>query len=111
MFGCCLPVAAVNFPALSELVVDGVNGKVFSDSDQLSDIIQDWFRDFSRDNHKYRAYRENIKEFRNLGWEQNWDEVALGVFQRREVSSSGFITAVMLCCVLLLVSSLIPLVH
>lgn len=40
MFGCRLPVAAVSFPALPELVQDGVTGRVFSSSSQLAAIIQ-----------------------------------------------------------------------
>lgn len=46
MFGCRLPVAAVEFPALSELVEDGVTGRTFADSSELSDIIINWFSNF-----------------------------------------------------------------
>ncbi|XP_035215883.1 chitobiosyldiphosphodolichol beta-mannosyltransferase-like isoform X2 [Stegodyphus dumicola] len=36
MFGCCLPVCAFEFQCLHELVKDGVFGKIFSNSRQLS---------------------------------------------------------------------------
>ena len=38
MFGCELPVAAMSFPALPELVVDGKNGLVFNNSDELAKV-------------------------------------------------------------------------
>ena len=38
MFGCELPVAAMSFPALPELVKDGENGLVFKNSEQLAEV-------------------------------------------------------------------------
>ena len=38
MFGCELPVAAMSFPALPELVKDGENGLVFNNSEQLAEV-------------------------------------------------------------------------
>ena len=38
MFGCELPVAAMSFPALPELVVDGENGLVFHNSEELAEV-------------------------------------------------------------------------
>ena len=39
MFGCELPVAAMSFPALPELVIDGENGLVFKSSEQLGEVF------------------------------------------------------------------------
>merc|ERR1719471_1822498 len=69
MFGCRLPVAAIEFPALSELVKEGVNGHVFTNSDQLSEIISNWFRNFPDLNDK--KFKESIDEFRSVGWDDN----------------------------------------
>jgi hypothetical protein len=36
MFGCGLPVAAKGFPALPELVKDGINGTIFHTQEELA---------------------------------------------------------------------------
>ena len=89
MFGCRLPVAAVNFPALAELVKDGVNGRVFDDASELSDIIQEWFENFPDKKQIHSDMRDNIDKFRAVGWDENWDKTALHVFNQREARSSG----------------------
>ncbi|PVF96293.1 hypothetical protein CPB86DRAFT_860982 [Serendipita vermifera] len=46
MFGCHLPVCALNFACLDELVKDGHNGLVFENSDQLASHLQTLLRGF-----------------------------------------------------------------
>ena len=111
MFGCRLPVAAIHFPALSELVVDGVNGHVFTTSEQLSEIMVRWFSDFPhiRDG----EFKKNIEEFRAVGWDQNWDEVALEIFKQKTVRPpvSGLVLIAFFICLFCVFSSLIPTVQ
>ena len=111
MFGCRLPVAAINFPALSELVVDGVNGYVFTTSEELGDIIARWFTNFPhlRD----EEFKKNIEEFRAVGWEQNWDDVALEIFKQKTVQPplSGLVLLAFFICLFCMFSSLIPTVQ
>jgi len=40
MFGCGLPVCALNFACLNELVKDGTNGLIFTDATQLAQQIE-----------------------------------------------------------------------
>ena len=109
MFGCRLPVAAVNFPALSELVQEGVNGKVFETSDELSEIIQDWFRNFPEVQEDHTSFRNKIDTFRALGWSKNWDDTVLDTFKQKDVNSpSGFVFIAFFICVFCLFSSLLP---
>jgi len=83
MFGCELPVAAMSFPALPELVKDGENGLVFKNSEQLAEILVSWFQDFPGfpGSSRHRGFRENLAEFRQLGWKENWNKVALPIFK------------------------------
>ena len=101
MFGCELPVAAMSFPALPELVKDGENGLVFKNSEQLAEvhwflphllymilmtvlqILVSWFQDFPGfpGSSRHRGFRENLAEFRQLGWKENWNKVLLASLQ------------------------------
>ncbi|KAH9891295.1 mannosyltransferase [Cubamyces lactineus] len=46
MFGCGLPVCALGFKCLDELVKDGVNGLVFHNADQLAAQLENLLRGF-----------------------------------------------------------------
>ena len=111
MFGCRLPVAAIDFPALSELVVDGVNGHVFTNSQQLSEIIVEWFTNFPDIGDE--EFKQNIDEFRAVGWDENWDSVALEIFQQKTVrpQASGFVLIAFFISLFCVFSSLIPTVQ
>jgi beta-1,4-mannosyltransferase len=87
MFGCGLPVAAVDFPALQELVRDGENGRVFRDSAGLAEILAMWFRGFpGRPAAQHQLFRDNLEDFRKLGWQENWEAVARPVLQEAGVA-------------------------
>ncbi|KAG6857663.1 hypothetical protein H0H87_010232 [Tephrocybe sp. NHM501043] len=48
MFGCGLPVCALNFACLHELVKDGLNGRTFESSSQLAQQFEDLLTDFPK---------------------------------------------------------------
>jgi len=113
MFGCELPVAAMSFPALPELVIDGENGLVFNSPEQLAEILLSWFQDFAgfpgTSNHK--AFRRNLAQFRELGWKENWNKVALATFKDppvkpKNLESLPFFLVVLAC--LALIFSFLP---
>jgi len=90
MFGCGLPVAAIAFPAIGELVKDEENGRIFKDSEELADVIQDWFKNFpAKPNKKHDTYRKNLEAFRSSGWSENWNKKALPVFKNLKGIPSG----------------------
>lgn len=81
MFGSGLPVAAIHYNCLHELVKDGINGVVFKDGEELAGILVDLFAGFpGQVNPRLSKFRDNLEEFRNLGWEENWTLNALPLF-------------------------------
>ena len=100
-------MAAMSFPALPELVKDGENGLVFKNSEQLAQvcsgfylalldpcltcftqftvlqILVSWFQDFPGfpGSSRHRGFRENLAEFRQLGWKENWNKVFVSLQQ------------------------------
>ncbi|KAG7158878.1 Chitobiosyldiphosphodolichol beta-mannosyltransferase-like, partial [Homarus americanus] len=49
MFGSGIPVAAIDYPALPELVHHNENGLVFKNKEELANLLQDWFRGFPKE--------------------------------------------------------------
>ncbi|TRY60259.1 hypothetical protein DNTS_005921 [Danionella cerebrum] len=56
MFGCCLPVCAIHFECLHELLL---------------------FSDFPGDQGKLGIFRKNLRESRQQRWDENWDQNVL----------------------------------
>lgn len=83
MFGCGLPVAAKGFPALPELVKDGINGMIFNTPDELANHIFAWFKDFpsARYERRRRPFCTHLERFRADRWANHWRTVALPIFQ------------------------------
>jgi beta-1,4-mannosyltransferase len=86
MFGCEVPVCAMNFACLHELVQDGVNGRVFDSIQQLSEQLNELLKPLADDNtqsmpnHSFgvlQAYSEQLKG--RDRWSQNWTAHALPV--------------------------------
>ena len=75
MFGCRLPVCAIGFECLDELVQHGVNGLVFQDAEMLADQIFDLFEDFPEKKDKLDALADGVGF--KLSWHENWIKHAL----------------------------------
>ena len=76
MFGCQVPVCAIGFDCLRELVKDGVNGKVFQNGDELATQLYDLLLRYPSDEtlQKLEVYRRNIRGMTR--WKENWEECA-----------------------------------
>lgn len=73
MFGTGLPVCAVQFNCIDELVQHNVNGLVFKDEEVLAKQIQDWFYGYPQTpNGNHKKFRESLKTFQKLRWHENW---------------------------------------
>ncbi|KAK2097489.1 mannosyltransferase [Saguinus oedipus] len=77
MFGCCLPVCAVNFKCLHELVKHDENGLVFEDSEELAAQLQMLFSNFPDPAGKLNQFRKNLQESEQLRWDESWVQTVL----------------------------------
>ncbi|KAM9746254.1 chitobiosyldiphosphodolichol beta-mannosyltransferase isoform 1-T1 [Menidia menidia] len=77
MFGCCLPVCAVHFNCLQELVKHEENGLVFRDSAQLAQQLKSLLSGFPAPVGRLAAFRRNLQTSRGQRWDQNWDQEVL----------------------------------
>jgi beta-1,4-mannosyltransferase len=81
MFGARLPVCAIHYKTLPELVEDGKNGLIFHDSKELAKQIYDLFEKFPKDRKQLLQMRENLKEFQAYRWDDEWENKASAIFQ------------------------------
>jgi hypothetical protein len=83
MFGSAVPVCAVSFPALPELVQNGSNGIIFRTASELSAHLFRLFCDFPRDQGSLRDLLRMKKMTLTIGcWEDNWAEIVRPVVLR-----------------------------
>jgi beta-1,4-mannosyltransferase len=81
MFGCGLPVCALNFECLDELVKHDINGMVFSCSAELSAQIQDLCKGFPENNSKLMQYRNNLSTYQSHRWNDYWKTIVLPLIE------------------------------
>ncbi|KAL2100613.1 hypothetical protein ACEWY4_002374 [Coilia grayii] len=77
MFGCCLPVCAIHFQCLHELVKHGKNGLIFQDSKELAFQLKSLLSDFPSGEGKLGLFRRNLRSSGQQRWEENWDQTVL----------------------------------
>ena len=84
MFGCGLPVCAVAFPCLDELVVHAVNGLTFRESGELAEHLEALLAPTAEADNALRALREGVAAFeaRRPRWAENWEEAAAPLLLR-----------------------------
>ncbi|RVE70009.1 hypothetical protein OJAV_G00083620 [Oryzias javanicus] len=77
MFGCCLPVCAVHFHCLHELVKHEENGLVFRDSAELAEQLKSLLSEFPDPDGRLGVFRRNLRSSRGQRWDENWDQNVL----------------------------------
>ncbi|XP_048408712.1 chitobiosyldiphosphodolichol beta-mannosyltransferase [Stegostoma tigrinum] len=77
MFGSHLPVCAIGFPCLHELVKHEENGLIFKNSHELAMQLKLLFTDFQNEKNKLGVFKRNLRESKMVQWDENWDETVL----------------------------------
>uniref|UniRef100_A0A8C1KSW4 Chitobiosyldiphosphodolichol beta-mannosyltransferase n=1 Tax=Cyprinus carpio TaxID=7962 RepID=A0A8C1KSW4_CYPCA len=90
MFGCCLPVCAIHFQCLHELVKHEENGLIFKDSKELSEQLKLLFSDFPSDQGKLGIFRKNLRESGQCRWDENWDQNVLPLIKEHSARQTHF---------------------
>eukprot|EP01134_Creolimax_fragrantissima_P005307 CFRG5307T1 len=81
MFGCGLPVCAIRFDCLDELVKDGVNGVVFESPEDLTSQFKNLFKGFPASTKQIENLRVGTSEFSSIRWNTSWDKTAWPIVQ------------------------------
>ncbi|XP_053936429.1 chitobiosyldiphosphodolichol beta-mannosyltransferase isoform X1 [Cuculus canorus] len=84
MFGCCLPVCAIYFECLHELVKHDENGLIFRDWNELAEQLKMLFLGFPTLEGKLHSYRENLRASKQLRWDESWDQTVLPLFRQND---------------------------
>lgn len=72
MFGSGLPVCAVHFGCLHELLRHDHNGYVFHNDIELADQIGELTKGFPAANQQLMKFRDNLSSFQSLRWDHYW---------------------------------------
>lgn len=84
MFGCGLPVCAIDFACLGELVRDGENGLIFTNADELASCLTRLLTGFPAESALLGRLGAGARTFQSLRWADNWANTALAVFSARQ---------------------------
>ena len=77
MFGAGLPVLALKFRTLPELLQDGKNGRVFADANELAKLIAYSLDETNDDVSNWRQFILDSRE----SWSDHWSAVAKPIFE------------------------------
>ncbi|KAJ8253973.1 hypothetical protein COCON_G00205850 [Conger conger] len=77
MFGCCLPVCAIHFQCLHELVKHEENGLIFKDSQELAEQLKTLLSEFPGSEGRLARFRRNLRTNEQLRWDESWDSTVL----------------------------------
>lgn len=84
MFGCGLPVLALHFACLEELVQQNENGYIFKNPCTLSRQLQSLLENFPNKRELERM-KKNLQPFQQNRWESNWNTHARPLFVSQNV--------------------------
>jgi beta-1,4-mannosyltransferase len=90
MFGCALPVCAVRYACIGELVREGQNGLLFGGAEQLAEQLEELLRGFPGEpSGGLQRLQQGVRREQQLRWDRNWEEVAAPVFRGAARAGAG----------------------
>lgn len=86
-FGCGVPVISLNFPAIDELVKDGVNGLITKDKSQTKESKQvcHLINEVFTDEKLLSTIKNGAMEESKLRWDENWFSVLGSKFDTKQI--------------------------
>jgi len=82
LFGCEVPVNAVRFACLHELIQDDTNGKIFDTANELADLLWHQLKDTHGPNHSWGDLHRYSKQLQGRRlWSENWKAHAQGLVE------------------------------
>lgn len=89
MFGAGLPVCAVDYPCITELVQPGVTGLLFRDAPQLATQLQQLLSS-GGDSKQLATLRAGVAKHQlQWRWQDNWQAVAAPVIAHYSAAAAG----------------------
>ena len=79
MYAARLPVMAIEYPTIKELVNDNINGYLFKDENHLSNLMYEEIQNFIQKgfSDKIDQMRKNLLTFSQMNWVRQWKEISL----------------------------------
>lgn len=88
MYGSGLPVCALGYNCLSELVEDGKTGLVFGNVQELADQLVDLFSSFppgsESEGNTLEKLQSKVMALEGFKWEDNWERCALPIVKKAQ---------------------------
>jgi len=81
MFGSGLPVLALDFACIGELVQDEINGRVFRDAAELADQLEALLKGFPKSSSTIDSLREGVTATQSIRWQEAWEKTVLPVIK------------------------------
>jgi hypothetical protein len=103
MFGAHVPVCAVSYPAISELVVNGINGIIFKDAQELSMHLMRLLSHYPENQEELCRMKSHIAEIES--WDVYWSKECEPCIQRALANKTTYgVSRNRFCVAILLIS-------
>ncbi|KAL4477428.1 hypothetical protein ABPG74_002578 [Tetrahymena malaccensis] len=82
MLGSNLPVFAINYQCINELVINKKNGYIFDNTQDLFNLFMKYFKIHPENENIFDNLRKNASKFRESTWEKEWKQKVLPILHQ-----------------------------